>query len=219
MVYRRRRYRRTNRGLGRRRSRFSRRSNRRRFRRRSTAYKSIGLRGTYSFVRTMGRTGPAVTGSSSLGFTYNFFLNQLSGNTEFLNLFEQYKINCVVVKFLPKWGINTTPGTSTYGKVFIAPDYNDSAPVVDENEMMQKQGVRLIDLTHGRPFSYKIAPRYLIRAYESVTNDAFKPARGWINTDDPDAPHYGIKMWWSGANVALSMDMYVKFYITCRGVK
>lgn len=126
-----------------------------------------------------------------------FSLSQFADYTKFTQMFEQYKINAIMVTFFPpatnysadqggagagqQWG-NYIPTLYAFG------DPDDSTAPTTVLQMLARPSMKCKQW--NKPFTYKVHPHIL---YE--TNNTTKLNRGpaWIDTDTATIPHYALK--------------------------
>jgi len=135
-----------------------------------------------------------------------FGLIDLPTFSEFTALFDQYKLNCVVVKFR----FDHTPDPvmqAEAGYVYTQPilrwvvDDTDATAFTTVNAMTECQRYKFKTMMPGRDISIKIYPKLQRMLYEGVGVTGYSPARGWVSTADTSVPHYGLK-WTVDASAA-----------------
>lgn len=152
-----------------------------------------------------------------------FALSDLPTYTEFTNLYDSYKINKVQVTFYPRLDSADYSSQQQMPMLHTLIDHNDANPISVLSGMMESEFVKTTRGTqiHTRYFS----PKVQTRVYESLGNDGFTTSRinPWINTDDPNVPHYCLK-WYcqkidTGGDAQIKIDMRIKYYFQCRELK
>lgn len=143
--------------------------------------------------------------STFFGYGLNFMLSELPSYSEFVNLYDQYKISCVVVKIqmlnipeLDKAGCadtaNTNSGTSNltqlYPKFWYYTDYDDSQPPASLAEMQQVGKVKCFILRPNKIYTFKIRPA-LPRTIQGSVAEPSWPKR--LDCSQPTLVHYGFK--------------------------
>lgn len=199
---------------------------RRRYRRRFVRGRRRGYRkrlnqnNIYRFSRTY--TKPAISSATS-GFRsqgYEFHLSELSQAGTFTGLFDFYRIDGILIKFIPRQTVNTDGAYS--GEFYIAPDYDDDNAFGNEDEAKRKQGVRVVYSVRNRPIKMFIRPRASMLVYNGiVTTSAYSQARRgiWIDSTNAGVPHYGVKWGWTQSSTVHTMDIFVTMYFSCKGVQ
>lgn len=209
------------------RSRFSRRKlyrRRRRYGVRRTRISSRLSTGVHYFKRTFQSTAIEVNNISTIVGSYSFKLSDLLNYTEFSNLFDEFMILGVKIKFIPSvTGADANPTSSivTMPNLFTCIDY-DSAQTPTLSEILQYPNVKITKASsiHSRYFkphvaylTYKTA---LTSGYGSKTNV-------WVDFENPDVPHYGLLWCLDGnfgtGNGSLYLKPYITYYFACKGVR
>lgn len=136
-----------------------------------------------------------------------FMLNQLPGVSEFINLYDQYKISKIVVKFTPMTTCNATVtmadsgGAPIYdqsenpGLIGSVLDFDDAAPLGSIDDYYQYQNLKTQPCVSRRPHVRVIYPK--VRKSGLVAGGGQQPyvigKSGWIDCNYPEVPHYGLK--------------------------
>lgn len=162
----------------------------------------------------VGSTGGSVTGTTV------FRLSNTSGYGEIQNLFDNYCIRRV----LYRWVLNrdpvnmSTPGI--YPRLTWVHDFNDSTPI-SRTQMMQHP--RLKEFYFGdntqKTKWYTLKAASLVQLFENTGQVAYKPAWGqFVDTNDYDMAHYGIKYNITELYTGVSVYCEVKLVIDCKGI-
>lgn len=126
------------------------------------------------------------------------FTAAMPNNTEFVNLYDQYRIDYVDCEFMFSNNNSSTssPGT-TLPVMYLAKDYDDTG-VAGINEIMQysKQKTWQLGYQHGNNGKYRvrIKPNVDLALYQGVTTGYARGKPLFIDTGSPSVPHYGIKI-------------------------
>lgn len=207
---------------------------RKKYRRYKRAYRSRTRirRGSSRYVH-VARTSQANTvvyssaGGSVYLASFEFKLNNMLNYTDFTNLFQEYRLNCVVVKFTPQWTTNdisnmtanTTTGSSVYtspGMVF-ALDYNDASTPSSLNDLHEFSNSK--DLPFNRAVKIKIWPACSPGVYISAVSAGYAVKRKlWLRSANSDIPHYGLKygIYNIAAGVNYRWNYIIKYYVSFR---
>lgn len=127
--------------------------------------------------------------------SFKFQLDDLPNYSEFTNLFDQYKISAVKLKFWPRFtGADVNPPATAIGvsRLWSVIDYDDSATLTNENQAMEYQNCK----THlsNRPFSLYLKPCVLSEVYRTTLTTGYAPTRKYrIDVAQPNVPFYGVK--------------------------
>lgn len=170
--------------------------------------------------KRMYKGDPITTGGADIFIGLNFALSYLPNATDFTNLFDQYRINKVVVKYIPN-RTEASAGTASEleGQFTSVLDFNDATPVASMNELYEYENFRL---TRGT--------RIHTRVFTPASIDAIQGAPGiqtgnptwkqWISTQYPDVPHFGMKVGIEANPLgAIAYVPYVTLYFSCKSVK
>lgn len=205
---------------------------RRRYYRRSyRRYRRGGKLGKkYSFVRYGATTVTynVVDDATSVRQGWTFLLSNVSQYTEFTTLFDQYKINCIVLK--ATWHQSAeSPGVSVNYPTPImhyVVDYTDATAPLTVAELAQYQNYKQINLSRAGSWSVKIYPRVQKMVYTSAVATGYAPGKSWINTTDYGVPHYGFKFLvdgtaagGGGTHALGQLQFQVKYYMQFKNVK
>lgn len=160
--------------------------------------------------------------------TYVFSLNNLPSSNEFTDLFDQYKICAVSLKFIPVQVQVVAPSTTAPNPVvcpslYTCIDYDDANTVLSRQQIQERQTCKVSTGHSFRPHVRYVKPMVSAVIYESLGTSAYAPKRSWISTTDPLTPHYGIKYYLeptiAGSVGAYRWKVEAKFYIKTRSVK
>lgn len=150
---------------------------------------------TFNFVRK----GAPVTvqGSAANPFLPNGSQFRLEFVTDFLdikNLFEYYKLNCVVMKFYLRTVVETQASTTgVYPKLWYYRNHLDVLPAFDLNQFRQRMDSKQVIMDPRKPISIKIKPSTLDTIWNTSTTEATIPKYNtWIPTAAQAVPHYGL---------------------------
>lgn len=179
----------------------------------------------------------AVADGADVLDSLTFTLVDLPAPTDFTNLFDWYKINYVVIKFLPYFNMVNTAGSSTVlattssvhnMRIFTCIDYNDDTAPSSINSIREYKNCKVTKYTSGH--TRKFRPRPTVVS-DDATPDIQYPTRGnpWISTDSTgdDCVHYGLKIGIDtsllpAAQIALGdvlLRIECQYYISCKGAK
>lgn len=211
-------------------SKFRKSSRSRNVRRRVTRkYKKIYVRSkpsslVHSFKRMM-RDGLTTAGNVAYAplvatFSSGYInLAQVVNSTDFANLYDQYRINFVVLKFWLRIDPSAqTAGTASFPKLYWYRDYDDATAPAGLNEMRENAKCKVAVLHPNRPITIKFKPNTLQLIYQSAVANQFKPVFGqWIDMTTTNTGHYGIKYCVDDlTNTNYRLDTEATFYFQCR---
>lgn len=198
-------------------------------RRRAGRFVRIGQFKTHSFTRCSRPISYSLdTTTNWVPNSLTFQLSDVINVSDFVNLFDQFKITKVVLTL--RWSPRASTYTSTnnlsatgiYNPVlYYYTDHDDDDPVATHEDMLEVQRHKSIRIVPQRPIHITVKPAVQSMAYQTAITTAYGPKWNMkLNMDDNTAPHYGLKM---GVNKlgedlgAITMD--VKYYFTCYGVQ
>lgn len=154
--------------------------------------------------------------SAELGTAFTFKLSDLLQATEFVRLFDSYRINGVKMTAAPLTNSDLTINPSY--KIMTAIDLDDdNTPTVPE--MLQRSNVKIRTVTSGgnnpQVFQTFCQPRYLTQIYETPTSTGYGQGarKQWLDCADPTIPHYGIKVVFD-TDPNLNYEVIWQFYFT-----
>lgn len=177
---------------------------------------------------------PNSAGTNGFWRYYQFTASQLPSMSEFVALFDQYKINAVKVTFRPRFdsfqGNNTTdttlPGVTNQSGTnmhVIRDPYTTTFPtgtytVANMNSFMEQGNVK--SYTGNRPFSIYIRPT------NNFTVDGANVERKrskYINTSNLAIPHFGFHAYAQDNNFSgtfgNSWDVFYTYYMTFKNLR
>lgn len=130
-------------------------------------------------------------------------------------LFDLYKINLVKIVFAPipqvpsgtdKVCASTSAGSykCTMGTHYMWIDYNDTLEPTDITHAINSP----MTVKRSMQFPLKIIfkPKFQSPIYESAVYTAYGPKSGWINMNNDDVPHYGIKYLYDTSEVPVGSN-------------
>lgn len=187
------------------------------------AFKRMFKLGTY----TASVSAAGVPSPISQGFSFAF--NQLPGTTDFTTLFDQYKINGIKFSLAPTTteailsGVSGSSGALGFRRVHTVLDFDDASAPTGENQMLEYQSRKTTNpmQTHSRYWK----PTILTEQYRSAVSTAYAPQRNkYLDLTYTDVPHYGLKLYvdapiYNGVAAAITYEVFVTYYFTCKNVR
>lgn len=159
--------------------------------------------------------------TTSIGGTvvYN---DPLPNVTDFANLFDQYRIQKVTVRFDIAIGLQNSALTPGYylPRINYVPDYDDSASALNV-DLLQYPQFQIHDFMRDgyTPLMFEFSPVPLVDIAGAGIATTYGPMKTapWLRTSSMTTPHYGTKMVidFQGAvsNVAIPMIMTVWYHL------
>lgn len=179
-------------------------------------------------VRRTSPTSQAIIGGTAGGTpllsAFTFDISSLQAATDFTELFDEYRINCVVVTFSPVATENqleaSSSTTTNTPRLCWAIDYSDAQFPATVDDIKEYENCR--DTLFNKQVQIKIFPKVQIAAYRSLTTTAYIPkGKQWINCAYPDCLHYGLKfaIYGFAANQSFPYTVQAKYYLSFKNVK
>lgn len=158
----------------------------------------------------------------------SFQLSDMPGSSEFVNLFDSYRIAAVKLTF--QWSHNVAdPGAQALTNFAIpqmcyAIDRNDSAAPTTQAEIFQYEGAK--QRTLAKPFSVYIRRPAIVVDAQTLLGGSFSVERKspWISTLATNVLHFGFKyliesFGATAANNLGTLRVYATYYLMFKAVK
>lgn len=176
---------------------------------------------THHFKRTFTLASVLSSNVGPVFAGYTFNINQLPNATEFTNLFDLYRINKIVVKFVPNHNSSDVGVLAQAIPNFHSClDYTDATAPASLNAMYEYQNWRMSRgiAVHKRVFSPASLDFVNATAGANAGNPTWKQ---WISTSAPTIEHYALKIGieQSTALGDVYWTPYVTMYLSCKSVK
>lgn len=171
--------------------------------------------------------------NNSVVKTFTFALSELPNNSEFANLYRQYKLNYAVIKMFPSYSsIVSTTGAVVSNNLIITMWPNTDGKALDASftdaDLLEKQAKRQFMMPQNKPLTLKMPLFQLRNTYggsllNPVDYAVKKPS--YISTTETETPHYGINVHIrkvDGSAFASNSPRFLikeKIYFTCRQVQ
>jgi hypothetical protein len=184
------------------------------------AYAAIALKGqVYRFKFTVDSNDISqIAIAETKGGVY-YALTSYPGYSQFA-LFDEYRIECIKVKFRPRFNMFTigSVGTNKLPRLYTVIDYDDASTPTDINALKQYQSCREcnFDQSMVRTFRPKCAAALYSGTFASYGNMDHM----WIDMASPGVQHYGLKYGIeggaSGQTNLQSWSIESTYYVACR---
>lgn len=153
----------------------------------------------HTFTRSIATTFPLtnpVTGVAN--YAWAFKLSDLPNYSEFVNLFDAYRIKSVHLKFVPSWdSSNKTqpPNADTLMPTLVTVmDHNDALALNSRADYMQYTSYKESALTANSPVSIIVNPTPAVAVYGGGVFASYGQNQGvWVDTGSYTVEHYGLK--------------------------
>lgn len=192
-----------------------------RINRRKMKMTNVKYNGALQIKRTVKAYDGDITGEQGLSFQFN--LSALPNASEFVNLFDRYRINGVKLRIMFLSNSNDTGVASTLSIPIMhyIYDVDDASPPTTENEILQKNFLKTRRL--DSPFTYYLKPKATSEIFASASSTGYSVAKSmWIDMNSPNIPHFGFKAWIGNGNatpqqqVIGRLKVYATYYIALR---
>lgn len=152
----------------------------------------------------------------------SFRLDQVLNNSEFANLFDNYRINGVAIKFFLKYepGAQTNV-SSNYPRLFYVRDYDDAIVPANLNEIREHGMCRVKTLAPNKPVSIYLKPAVADSIFRTGLTYSTVPKFGqWCDMAHTNIEHYGLKYGIDDlTNPVQRVDIEVVYYFSCKGLR
>lgn len=175
-------------------------------------------------------TGSIDSTAVDTGGAFSFRLNDLPNFAELQALFDNYQINCVVIKLSPvrvqQMNEVTTPANYEVPRFYWAWDYDDDTVPTTVAQLQQYATCK--EATFTDTIYIKVYPKVSLTAYQTgITSAYIRPSaklQKMLLNDCayPDTPYYGIK-WMISSPGASTAGLYrykidATYYLTMTGI-
>lgn len=196
-----------------------------RYRRRRMGYSIRGpLKKSRNGLLHMHRAGSLttvlVTGGTNLVSVASFKLADVYSTADFSNLFEYYRINCVVLKFYPVQDSNDMANYPTFINPIMAfyVDYDDATVPSSVDALYEYGGTK--DFVFNKAVSFKIFPKTIALGVGGASNAAIVNTyrKQWFRTNQLDVPYYAFKwaLYSFGATQNYAVRIRLHYYFTLK---
>jgi len=177
----------------------------------------------HNFKRTFQLFNHDPCGNGVVFRATGFSLDQLPNYTEFTNLYDNFRIKAVRLKFFYDVDGIVDPGRGC-GWLYSCTDETDVVPPSTLDEMYQYRTFRVTSLAkcnerHTRYFT----PKLSMQIYRSsLTTGYTTPKRNpWVSTTDPSTIHFGFKYATDaqGLGDEAALKCICTMYFQCKSVK
>jgi len=162
-------------------------------------------------------------------FGYSFKLDNVVNPTDFTNLYDSYKINKITL-FLERQ-LNQTGVTPSYNptnkRIRVVHDYNDNNLLTDEDQYLEYSNCRSYPVIGNGTIAITLYPKINngvlnagggVNAFTSMAS-----SKVWLNVDDDEVPHFGLKIFVPAQVTALDgpqlFKVRAKYHISLKNSK
>lgn len=186
--------------------------------------KSIRTGKIMKFKRTFEEAN-FVTGSGAMYMGINFTLDKLSNVADFTNLFDAFKVKCIVYRVWAGYDSNDAGGTGAplLGYLHHVHDYNESNAPTALNQLYEYSNYKCISLNRCQGYKIVLYPKLSNQFYKSVTTTGYGQTRPqWLDctTTGTGIPHFGLKLAFEYPNgPAKNVRISATAYFACKQYK
>lgn len=169
--------------------------------------------------------GPTITGNA-IHLPYlngiSFRIDQVINPNEFANLFDNYRINAVSVRFFLRIDPGAqTAATANYPRLYYVRDYDDSVIPSTLNEIREHGMSRVKVLRPDRPVSIYLKPAIADTIFRTGALTSTVPKwKQWVDMAHQNVEHYGLKYGIDDlTNTNYRVDLEVVYYFSCKGLR
>lgn len=140
----------------------------------------------YTFTKSFfyGNLNPTATLDAFAGIAFS--LDQTTGYTDIVNLFDEYRIVQAIVKIVPNQNSFDHP-------IYTALDYDDAGAPAGVSAMLQYDTLRI--QSSSTVIERVINPCLAVQVYNTSLQTGYSPKWGvWIDTQYPGVTHFGLKV-------------------------
>lgn len=191
-------------------------------RRRTRVPRMLKRMNVHHFKRTFTLT-PINSATSPVFGGYAFTLSQLPNASEFQNLYDQYRINKILIRFVPNRSesnvqTGTTAGIAQFNTIL---DYNDATAPTTLNELYEYANWRMTRgiSIHKRLFTP--ASVDFVSGVGGAASGSNPTWKQWLSTSADGIQHFGLK-YGLGATAAaqdIIITPYVTVFFSCKFTK
>lgn len=184
-------------------------------------YRRVYAGQTHRFKQSVTKTGLANLGAGvPSGMGIKFQLSDCDQSATFASLFDQYRIDKVVIKLLPRATIVSTLGSAMAqapSYFLVAVDHDDANTPATEAELRQYDNCKIVPATSSIK-SFTVKPKIATAAFGGgVFTSYLNSKASWIDIASTGVEHYGFKIILPPSSTASSFafeimcDYYLSF--------
>lgn len=166
--------------------------------------------------------------TTNQNLAYSFKLDNVVNPADFINLYDQYRINKVVLYLERLWDQTGAigAGNPTNRKLRVVHDYNDASPLTQEDDYLEYANCKTYSPIGKNSIKITLYPKLnnvienvggSANAYTSVNSN-----RVWLNMADDEVPHFGLKIFIPANITAPDVQIFsvrAKFYLSMKNSK
>lgn len=148
--------------------------------------------------------------------TYAFALGDVSDSSNYVNVFDQFRIKQVQISFIPDTiGANTT----TVLPLISVIDYNDASPLATLAAVYEYDNVLTTQV--GQIHTRTLNPTASTPVYNGSVFTAFAQSDNnqWIDTNSTTAQYYGVKTIWLPSAASAQYSVVARYLLQFRNTR
>lgn len=147
--------------------------------------------------------------------------------SEFTSLFDEYKIIGVKLQIFAGFNSSSLTAAPNLPCCFMVVDHDDVNAIASSSAALEYQNCKVVTLGRdSMPGGIQLycKPKVQIQTYRTAITTGYTPkGNQWIDNEQTDVPHYGMKLWLDPlANTAYDfgrVELIWTYRILCRNVK
>jgi len=194
--------------------------------------RTMRVSGAHSFTRYASTVQETINGVF-LARNYKFTFADLVQNADFASLFDQYRINKIVltVRLINNPDANnyvnnltTVNQSNWYPQVWYIPDY-DGGSTETIATIKERQGVKCRILQPNKAIKITLRPKCRVLTYSTASSTGYSPKNIKIDMTDVNVEHFGLNVVFDTMQVDPSDTQFFavnierKYHFTCFGVR
>jgi len=166
------------------------------------------------------------TPTTNVFWAMAFSLQDLPQVATLTALFDQYRFDKVVIKFVPQSSsinvFNVASPNDTVPSVYAVLDFDDSTILASLNAALQYDNVQVVP--YGQGFEITVMPSYTPAVFAAGAFSGYAVQKAsWVDCANQAVAHYGVK----GVFTALqavstsiaTYNVYIKYYVSFRNTR
>lgn len=138
----------------------------------------------------------SLTGCYQFGWSHDFRLINMSGSTEFTQLFDKYKITGIKYKIMYQCNDAQVAGSQVLPIIHYCVDSDDTTTPSNLGSVQERANTKVKVLGNTQTVSFFVRPKVAATLYQSAISSGYEVRKApFINSSYPSIPHYGVKIW------------------------
>lgn len=171
----------------------------------------------HTFKRSYYIPSYATVTTANVYGAYAFNLNDVPNASEFTALFDQYRINSVRWRLIPRGSSSEAGTNNNVGKIFTVLDMDDGVAPTSIDTLCQYPNMKTTRTTSDH--TRTLRPAFASTVYNTSTLSAYGQRRGWLDCDYSQVPHYGVKWAIQGTAGAQIFDLLIDYSVSFKGIR